>query len=352
MIDLVVPLQDGGVHAFGSVLCGALGSGAARLVPLRSNSQEEWQPDAADAVFLQYSGYGYAKRGAPFWLISALKSRRAEVKKIGVYFHELYATGPPWTSSFWLSPLQRYICRALAELSDFWITNRQASAQWLKERTSRRPHAVLPVFSCVGEGIRVSDARRPRIVVFGGAGLRQGAYRAVGERLLPWARRMSLEVHDVGPALEDANMRTRLRTQGVVEHGYLGDEAVSEFMLGTMFGLLAYPIGYAAKSSVLAAYCAHGLCPVVISTSHEQADGLVADGNYLPGLPFEISTAQVQRIGRAANEWYAGHRVEVHARTLMRLAKHAQAIEECEVDAAGTAEETDPPPRPTRQCGS
>jgi hypothetical protein len=329
VIDILVPRQKGGVHAFGSVLCEALGRSTARLVPLNRESLSAWRPGPSDVVYLQYSGYGYAKRGAPLWLVTALKSRRGKVRKIGVYFHELFATGQPWRSSFWLSPLQRHICRTLANLSDFWITNRQASALWLKERTAQRPHAVLPVFSCVGEAGGSSEPRKPRIAIFGGPGLRQATYRAVGERLFTWAERTSVEVHDIGPLLQDSYVRASLRLHGVIEHGYLGELAVRDLLRTAMFGLLAYPVGYAAKSSVLAAYCAHGMCPVIVSGSQEQADGLVAHANYLPELPAAISAVQVARIGEAAEEWYAGHRLDVHVRTLSTLSSHAATVDEC-----------------------
>src|SRR5688572_26176134 len=61
----------------------------------------------ADAtVLLHYEGYGYANRGCPVWLVKALEQWRManNRRKLVTMFHELYATGPPWTSSFWLSP--------------------------------------------------------------------------------------------------------------------------------------------------------------------------------------------------------------------------------------------------------
>jgi hypothetical protein len=61
-------------------------------------------------VLLHYVNYGYAKRGCPIWLVEGLERWRntTVTRSLMTMFHEVYAFGfPPWTSSFWLSPLQR-----------------------------------------------------------------------------------------------------------------------------------------------------------------------------------------------------------------------------------------------------
>ena len=79
----------------------------------------------AETVLLHYSGYGYAPRGAPFWLVEGLgrwKKLRAHHRLI-VMFHETWASGLPWQSSFWLSPLQRWCVARIARLADAVVTN-------------------------------------------------------------------------------------------------------------------------------------------------------------------------------------------------------------------------------------
>src|ERR1051325_4758398 len=75
---------------------------------------------AAAPVILHYVGYGYEKRGCPLWLIRGLESwkRNHRVRRLLVIFHELYASGSPWQSSFWNSPVQRWITARLARLAD------------------------------------------------------------------------------------------------------------------------------------------------------------------------------------------------------------------------------------------
>lgn len=262
---------------------------------------------------LHLSGYGYAKRGAPLWLLDKLEAERSSIETLGVYFHELYAMGPPWRSAFWLSPVQRHIARRIAELSDFWITNREDSARWLCRFAEDKPHAVLPVFSNVGEMAVCSPKRAARIVIFGGAVLRAATYRATGERLFKWARSQGMELHDVGPVLEEPALVDALIRGGAKIHGHLDAEQVSGILSDAAFGVVKYPAAAAAKSGVLAAYCAHGVCPVMITESGAEADGLVPGRHYLAGIPPGIvSEDEAVRVGSAAWAWYRPHGVAAH----------------------------------------
>ena len=67
------------------------------------------------AVVLHVSGYGYQKRGVPVWLLEGLRTwRKAEPScRLFAIFHELFATGRIWNSSFWLSNAQKYVTRSI-----------------------------------------------------------------------------------------------------------------------------------------------------------------------------------------------------------------------------------------------
>src|SRR4051812_27972038 len=70
-------------------------------------------------VVLHYVNYGYQARGVPFLLRAFVKQLRAQLRGRWVTtFHELYASGPPWKSEFWLRPFQVKIARDLIDLSD------------------------------------------------------------------------------------------------------------------------------------------------------------------------------------------------------------------------------------------
>lgn len=327
MIQLIVPpLRQGGVYDFACRLREAIGDEEATLVHLSEENVNGWEIGPDDSLFLQLSGYGFAKRGAPLWLLSALQARRKKIKTLGVFFHEIYAFGPPWSSSFWLSPVQRYVSRRIAGLADFWMTSREGSAAWLRQYAKDKPHAVLPVFSNVGEPDSLFGPRLPRILVFGSAGLRRAAYLATGNNLFDWAKRESLEVHDIGSPIADAQLAQALRDNDVILHGRLNDEEVSRLMRDAEYGLLAYPIEYVAKSGVFAAYCAHGICPVLISENYMQADGLVAGSHYLPGIPDYRSDSHSQLIGKAAWQWYQRHGVTAHVNALKNISNLKRAL--------------------------
>lgn len=314
MIQIILPPQKmGGVYDFACELREAIGRDTVRLVHLSEAIVSEWEISRGDVVILQMSGYGFAKRGAPFWLLRELEQRRNRIRSLAVFFHELYAIGPPWTSSFWLSPFQRHVARRLAELSDFWITNREGSAQWLRRFAADKPHAVLPVFSNVGESASPATVRAPRIVVFGSAGLRQKTYQAAGRELFAWAKRASLEIHDIGPPITAAGFSTALHSMGVIQHGALDGNDVDLLMREALYGVVAYPVEYAAKSGVFAAYAAHGICPLLISENYAQADGLVAGRHYQPGVLSAEDHLKATSIGRAAWDWYQPHRVSRHS---------------------------------------
>lgn len=327
MIHLIVPhTQEGGVYDFSCRLQEAVGRDEMGLVHLSRESAADWKIGPEDTLVLQLSSYGFDKRGAPLWLLREVEKRRTHIKTLGIFFHELYAFGPPWSSSFWLSPVQRHITRRLAEMSDFWMTSREGSAAWLRQYAKDKPHAVLPVFSTIGEADSLVQTRLPRIVVFGSPGLRQLAYQAVGDKLFTWASKASLEIHDIGAPITDAQLAATLRTNGVIQHGRLDSEKVGRLMEDALFGVLAYPVEYVAKSSVFAAYCAHGICPVLISEKYVHAVGLVAGSHYLPGVPDVGVMTMAQHIGRKAWEWYRPHSVARHVSTMNNLVKLAKDI--------------------------
>ena len=101
-------------------------------------------------LIVHYSGYGYEPRGLCGWLNRELADARARLGprlRIVVMFHELYASGPPWRSAFWLGGRQARIAAELAALSEAALTNTQAHARWLEQQLEpRRRVDVWPVF--------------------------------------------------------------------------------------------------------------------------------------------------------------------------------------------------------------
>src|SRR5712691_6473388 len=73
------------------------------IVPLVSLATNDLLRRRYDHVILHFVNYGYQKRGVPFWLLPILRGLRAQCRGAWLtIFHELYASGPPWKSAFWL----------------------------------------------------------------------------------------------------------------------------------------------------------------------------------------------------------------------------------------------------------
>ncbi|MBU1359304.1 MAG: hypothetical protein KJ901_11200 [Gammaproteobacteria bacterium] len=273
-----------------------------------------------DFVFLHFSGYGFQKRGIPLWLVDRVRTLRGRFKAVGIVFHELFASGPPWGSAFWLSGLQQKIARDLLSLADFWLTSREDSAKWLLEHSKSVPHRVLPVFSNVGEPANFSMERRRQLIVFGSSGIRAQVYEWADGEIFRCAQRCDLEIHDIGPTMPEGTVAQALARHGVVAHGKLPAEDVSRTMSGAMYGALAYPANYAAKSSVFAAYSAHALCPVLLSDDYGVHDGLAANVHYADGFHM-VGQASVDpiSIGRKARLWYEPHCIDAHVAALKAM---------------------------------
>ena len=320
-IQLLIPSKHGGgVHDLASILQREMGAEAVKLVPLSMDNVADWRVNAGDTVMLHMSGYEYSRRGTAIWLLREIAARRPEMRRFGVFFHELYAFGPAWGSTFWVSAVQRHVVRRLAEMSDFWMTNREGSAQWLNRYAAGKPYHVAPVFSNVGELATPSSRRKKRAVVFGTPGLRTNTYRAAGAELFLWAKAQSIEIHDIGTPLTDPQIKIVLDDAGVIQHGRMDAGDISDLLVDTQFGILAYPISFVAKSGVFAAFCAHGVCPVLFSKQYEPADGLFAGQQYLASFPSEVGIGdEMKAVARNAWEWYQPHNVAEHISSFREL---------------------------------
>ena len=236
---------------------------------------ERLAASGADVVWVHYVNYAYQRRGCPAWLVDGVARWRAAApgRRLVTYFHEVYASGPPWRSSFWLGPLQRRLAARLLAASDGAATS-LALYRRLLERLARpaRPAGappsilVLPVLSTVGEpeAVPVFAAREPRtLVVFGGAGNRARAWGAGREALAAACRALAIDkILDLGPPLPPGQLPAWLGGVPVLALGELPPAQASAALLTCCAGFLSYPPPLLAKSTVYAAYCAHGLLPV------------------------------------------------------------------------------------------
>jgi hypothetical protein len=269
----------------------------------------------AETLLVQYSGYGYAPRGAPFWLVEGLdrwKKLRAHHRLI-VMFHETWANGFPWQSSFWLSPLQRQCVIRIARLADAVVTNTNYYLSRLKPflRHDVSTH-VQPTFSNIGEPDAVpAFAEREYVCVLFGRG---GTRRRIYERFRQYFHELrTLGIERVIEIGAEPEITAGLEWPFLVERlGPHKAAEISSVMVRARYGLFECPVHVAGKSGVLAALAAHGVLPI-------HPDGA---GTY-DGLEFGRDTVNISAATRAplrssveipdglsVRAWYRKHRID------------------------------------------
>lgn len=235
---------------------------------------QELLREPADHVVLHYVGYAYARRGAPIWLPPALKAWKERSQgRLGVVFHELYATGPAWKSEFWTSPFQKRIVRQFVEIADRWITSCPRYERVLREAFKADPTRgrVVPV----GSNIDLVDpqAERPcskeglRLAVFGFPLTRlrtlrhhAGVIQSLHDRgKLAGITMMGAAEKSVERAQEIADFRKLLPQVQWSEVIDASAGEISKSLSTHHVGLIHNPPDILGKSGVYAAYSLHGL---------------------------------------------------------------------------------------------
>ena len=276
-----------------------------------------------DSVLLHYVNYGFQKRGVPFQLLSILRSlRKAHRGRLLTVFHELYASGAPWTSAFWLRPIQAGLARQVADLSDACIVSTDNSRRELRRMVPHAEIALHPIPSGLGEPPLSADqiARRDphRWAIFGGTGL--------VERSLRSFRKIMPRIPDsIAPRAlfvlgGEENSATRsLLADFAIETDYrprIATADASEILETCSFAFLDYfhrpdvETGIILKSSAFASACAHA----VITVLPYRGSAIVMDGDRFPG-PFFVGPARAEIPGAEARakiasdiyNWYERH---------------------------------------------
>ncbi|MBC7996067.1 MAG: hypothetical protein H7Z15_22810 [Rhizobacter sp.] len=304
----------------------ALSKDLAAERPLRTRVGEQLggRPAHNCSVVLHFSGYGYGHRGLCFWLLDEIAALRRDGVRLVVVFHELFASGPPWRSAFWVSHLQALIAARLARQANALWTNTEHHANWLRQTVGPRvPVRVRPVFSNVGEleAPPAVEARKPQAVVFGSASTRQRVFDALhghGDAL----RRLGVEsLVEVGSGNPSKQAQAGLPSQFL---GRLDAADLGPLLQLSRFGLLDYPPQYLGKSGVFAAYASHGC--VVLNTCRPGpgTDGLMADRHYLlvpAPAGARLGEASLDARAVALTRWYTPHSLPRQARELLALAR-------------------------------
>jgi len=281
-------------------------------------------------VLLHYVGYGYAQRGAPYWLIQGLArwKRQHPQARLITLFHEIHAFGPPWTSAFWFSLWQRQLVIWLAQLSDRAVATSQTTASRLQDLAGQHlgEIPVLPVFSNIGEPRPVPALveRQPRLVIFGQGYSKQRIYEQRREDLQQTCDRLGIQtIWDLGPTA--INCPDQIGNVPILCQGKLPQAQVSEALKTSLAGLLSYAPSRLPHSTIFAAYCAHGVLPVNLfnlDRARPSPDGIEPGELYwTPALknPESNRLATWQAIATRAQAWYQTHNRVAQAQEFARL---------------------------------
>ena len=282
-------------------------------------------PRKTEILLLHYSDYPYEPRlGSPFWLLRGLAQLKASTGiKIAVMFHEF----PHFylRKNLYLLPLQYRVAQGLAQVADVTATNNAATADQIA-RLLKPPIPTIPVFSNIGEpsSILPGRQRQPWLVVFGTAGRRARIYQRSRASLGYICDALKIkDILDIGTPLDPEFNQV----DGIALHpmGRLPADRVSQLMAQSLAGMAYSKDNFRlAKSGVFAAYCAHGLVPIVTSSRSSPQDGLFEGKHFLfSSTPKSgINRDRIDAIAQNANRWYHRHSISKNVDLFYCLLTH------------------------------
>lgn len=271
-----------------------------------------------EQVLLHFSGYGYGWRGLCHWLVEGLQRWKAggRCRRLVTMFHEVYATGPIWRSSYWTAGPQRRIALELARLSDAGFVSSFGGLEQLTRLAPELRLDLLPVFSNVGEPVMppLLSARGHSAVIFGGAARRQRVFNALSRAGRAFEKRLEAlgvtEVVDIGPGVGAPRVMGRCDVRSL---GPCPTYEISAVLADARFGLIDYPRHVFTKSGIAAAYFAHRLVTVNTSSMGRYPPGL-KEGRHLLGLGgFLTGDFEGQEVADSGHEWYGSHNLAAAA---------------------------------------
>lgn len=244
-----------------------------------------------DTLILHYVNYAYHPKGAPTWLPAALAAwkKRHPQARLVVMFHELWATGAPWRSCFWVLPTAKAIVASLAQTSDRWVTSCQTYFDKIVAvgGASERG-AMIPIATGIEPSVPTDFERvwplargeKLKIAVFGLAPTRNTALSMHGELLRTLCERNQVEkirLMGQSPQNEKDTVKEKELCAGIGNAGLwsrhydLSSSEISALLREQDLGIIKDKARFLTKSSVFAVLCSHGVLPVCTGKeSHEE----------------------------------------------------------------------------------
>lgn len=264
----------------------------------------------ANRLFLNFAGYGFARWGIPFTLARAIRKWRQEdtARRFMVMFHEVSADGSPISTAFWAKYGQHYIARSLSRDADLIWTSCNQHREKLLRINNKIQCDIVPVFSTIGEvdNLTSYSSRRRIGVVFGGKRVRARFYQHLtrDDQVAISLSRLVDELWDIGPTVDAPSCIARM---GVKKFGKIPANEISKALSQSQIGLIDYAQHVVTKSSIIAAYLAHGTSCINISNDRELSQSSMPENVIINRRQFDAGSFDLEKTAKNGLAWYSGH---------------------------------------------
>lgn len=237
-------------------------------------------------IILHYSPYGYANRGLCLDLIKIIKKwkERRKDRRLITIFHEIYATGPIYRTSFWTCLPQKYLAKTLFNLTDLVIATTIKNQLFLSSIKPKKKVSLSNVFSNIGEkkNNKNINKRRKIGIIFGGEAQKKLLYQDMllqRKKYLNTLIKLSInKILDIGPKTKGLKKIGKIPIQSI---GIKSRRYISSLLSNSKAGLVFYPISQMTKSGIVASYSSHGL--LIINFCKE---GILKTNEFISGVHF------------------------------------------------------------------
>lgn len=272
---------------------------------------------SGNVFLLHYVGYGFNTRGVPGWLLEGLN--QCGGLRLITFFHEIWATGKPWSSAFWLHPMQRYLVHQIAKLSDRVLTSNRRMAMLIGGNVCTLPipsnlaAVAVPQIACPG-------IPPWRVVLFGKVPNRiqnikanTGFLRKLHENNLLKYVEITGECSNTFPnPSEDVACLVKILPSNMIRvQQNSSPERIMNSFGQSDFSVWHYPGSLLTKSTVFMTSISCG-CPVILPTIDSNGE-LEAGRHYmvcngkaqsLDTFIHESKSGKLNMVGETARQWY------------------------------------------------
>jgi hypothetical protein len=274
-----------------------------------------------DTIVLNYSGYGFQKKGIPVRLARLIKYIKEYTSiRVITFFHEIYASGPFYSLGFWTHLFQKQIFKTILKSSSKIICSNQRVQKLILQENSIAINDlhVMPIISNIGEPTtdHLQFKRENCIIVFGTCGLREKVYQST--MFSSFLKHNNIQyLVDVGEG--DLKHLYPIDCE-VRKMGFLHNKEVSDLLLKSKWAGISYPHSLLPKSGVFAAYISHQCCVVNFNISEQNLseDGLEL-GSHLVSPADKFEDGDVLHIAKNAHAWYQQHSIKMHISLYQQL---------------------------------